>query len=93
MKSKIFISSRQLDKFQSNFQENVIYDTIKSHKKIELHSFSRKHNIWKTAGESNWTPHLSFLSVKKAIHHKREEIKIPPKLRGDQTTTYIFLKI
>ena len=31
---KIFISSERHDEFQRNFQENVTYDNVKSHKKI-----------------------------------------------------------
>ena len=47
---KIFKSSEQLEKFQWNFQEDVAYNNIKSHKKPGLYPVSRRYSFEKTTG-------------------------------------------
>ena len=49
MTEKIFISSERPE-FQWDFQKNVTYDNIKSHKKPGLHPLSRRYIFGKTTG-------------------------------------------
>ena len=39
--------------FNESFKRDVPYDNIRSHKKLELHSFSKKLIFGKTTGQAN----------------------------------------
>ena len=47
---KIFISSEQLEEFQSNFKNDVTYGNIKTHKKTGFHPLIRRYIFGKTTG-------------------------------------------